>query len=160
MLSFKQHLNEIGDSNRPYKHGPIKIKKERGAFFKATVKFKTDNDKFEINLNTLMDLTEVDFYSDQFGFEASDAGLQQAFKIIATVMKVTKEYLHLLNDEYGHKSNVIISNAENAVKKNRNKGEQRTRLYLQFAKKQLKQVKSVESQGTKMKITLKDSFYK
>ncbi len=159
MHTFEQYLTEIGDSNRPYKFNFMSIRqldpKHQPGIVAGVATFHADISKFKITLNTETPDTswaatsiETDVVFSKMGgpddLDVTNAGLNQAFRIMATVIAATKFYVLEVNKRFGIKIENITFESSDQIKGQRGsdkKSGQRTKLYMAFIKKQFTGVK-------------------
>jgi hypothetical protein len=163
MKAFSQYLNEIGDSRKPYPY-TLKV----NIFDRATwgeAEFKSDskqNYSVDLYVRNGSGMLIVSFKANQ-EFNTTNAGLPEAFRVMATVIKASKEFIDILWKEHEiklkyltYETATVGKNSDDLSYKKLN---QRNKLYLAFIKKELPGAKISQSDEY-TKITLPKNYYK
>lgn len=188
MKTFEQYICEIGDSRNPFKYKlTIKPKKiahwsdEEGVYVQRGVaKFKTDQ---KLNYIQHMMISpeprvkgyvyecSVDFAAtnkimgqDHASFDVVDAGLAHAFRVMATVVAATKEFVQKVWKKEGIKATEIAFDSDSSGKQGDSphprKQEQRNKLYIAFIKKEISGAKVDFHPMGEIRVEIPDRFYK
>lgn len=144
MIKLRDILNEIGDTVNAYWYSTRKelkrVGRETDGFYQSMYDFRGTNDEeytvtieayeiYDEEGNTIPNPTvDIAFTSARTGFGATDTGLKQAFRVMATVIKIAKDFADKYDwvKEYKFSVSDTIKN-DTAGKKN---------LYLAFIKNQ------------------------
>lgn len=140
MQTFKQHLNEIGNSGqKPYRYKFIKDSaNQKEAHFKGKENL-TYQVAFWFKRNKPR--LEVVFQTDEKGEHLTNFGIKEALKVMSTVVAITKEAVQQLRaegktvDELMFESSKWGTDAKDLD--NTKAAKQRQKLYIAFAKKEL-----------------------
>jgi len=111
MIKLRDILNEIGETTDTYEYTTKKELKligpadpTEGGFYTSIYEFTGDDGEvYKVNIDafTMYDedknivpnpIVEIAFKSKSTGFGSTNIGLRQAFKVIATVMKIAKTF--------------------------------------------------------------------
>ena len=167
MRTFEEYLCEVGDSKNPYsykvKHDPMNRA--------AIVKFKTDSGfrywaDFTPEIFPSMEYSALKFDfgvyhkdPDRSTFDTTNAGLKEMFRVMSTLVKSLKEYIVMMNKKYDIKFDEIIYDSSEVGKPGEKAGEQRSKLYAAFIKKNLKGA-VIKNSGPYTAVKLGKRYYK
>lgn len=170
MKTFSEYmLSEIGDSSEKY---PYRILQKLDTKYKMVARFKTATYDYEIlweYLGTVTTLTVSFRVINKYGnisWNATNAGISDAFKIVSTVIEATKEKIKTLYRKNDIKIRTVsfsgVDLSKSGEQPSAKKSDQRVALYLAFLKKQfgMGDIKILKHNGTTVvDVKIPDSFY-